>query len=97
MKRLLILAILLVATVGCNRGRFGRAHGWAPWRCGAPSMQTMPCMPCMPCDPCSNVSTGAGVSGCSTCATGGNYEQGVILNSGPATNPPTITPANPGS
>jgi hypothetical protein len=65
----------------------------------------VPCMPCAPCDPCGNVSTGVstgvGVSGCSTCATGGSYEQGVILNSGmsinPPINPPTITPANPGS
>jgi hypothetical protein len=104
MKRLLILAALVAICVGCNRHHCRKMSRGAPWRCGSQQMMPYspcnpcaPCNPCMPCDPCSSVSTGAGFSGCSTCSTPTTYEQGVILGTGGAINPPTMTPVTPGS
>ena len=104
MKRLLILAALVAISVGCSRHHCRKVSRGAPWRCGTQQMMPCnpcgpcnPCAPCMPCDPCSSVSTGTGFSGCSTCSTPNNYEQGVVLGSGNAVNPPTMTPVAPGS
>ena len=95
MKRLLMLAALVAICVGCNRHHCRKLSRGAPWRCG--SQQMMPYSNCNPCSSASMGAGGAGFSGCSTCSTPGNYEQGVVLGSGGAVNPPTMTPVAPGS